>query len=106
MTLSGQDMLFDFSLYNNNAPEGNYCFRLVKSNNSLLDSYSFYPSVFYTVATAVSQGAGGWSVEMGSGGGVLIIGGDEGGGDGATDPSGGGTPVDGGGSGSGGGATP
>lgn len=42
----GQDGEWDFSLFDNSAPPGTtYCFRVVKSDGSLLDSYSVIPQI-------------------------------------------------------------
>lgn len=41
-----QDGKWDFALYDNGAPSGtSYCFRIVKSDNTVLDSYEFIPEV-------------------------------------------------------------
>ncbi|MFZ5365172.1 MAG: peptidoglycan-binding protein [Patescibacteria group bacterium] len=42
----GQDGLWDFSLKDNTAPDDKtYCFRVVKSDGSLLNAYSVYPEI-------------------------------------------------------------
>ena len=43
---SGQEGMWDFSLYDNGASVNtSYCFRVVKSDGSLLDNYAFIPEV-------------------------------------------------------------
>jgi len=50
---STQDGKWDFSLIDNSAPAGTtYCFRIVKSDDSLLDTYSVIPQI--TTATATT----------------------------------------------------
>lgn len=50
----GQDGKWDFSLIDNTAPDGtSYCFRVVLSDNTALDSYSVIPEV--TTASSTSQ---------------------------------------------------
>jgi len=42
----GEDGMWDFALIDNNAPAATtYCFRIVKADNSLLDTYTEYPSI-------------------------------------------------------------
>ncbi|MEK7511046.1 MAG: hypothetical protein AAB582_02335 [Patescibacteria group bacterium] len=44
--VSGQDGKWDFSLIDNSAPDNTtYCFRVVKSDGSVLDSYSVVPQI-------------------------------------------------------------
>ncbi len=48
---SGQDGKWDFSLIDNGATQGaSYCFRVVKSDGSLLDTYSVIPEISIPVA--------------------------------------------------------
>ncbi|MDB5166666.1 MAG: hypothetical protein JWM37_738 [Candidatus Saccharibacteria bacterium] len=76
---AGQDGLFDFSLQSSAAPGAtHYCFRVVKSDNSLLNTYSAIPdittaavvppnsptSLAQTKTTAVDITSGGWTNEM------------------------------------------
>jgi len=43
---AGEDVEYDWVLQNNGAtPTTTYCFRMVKSNGTVLDAYTFYPSV-------------------------------------------------------------
>jgi hypothetical protein len=50
---SGQDGKWDFSLKDYSAPSGRvYCFRIVKSDNSLLDSYGVIPEIMAATGTA------------------------------------------------------
>jgi len=47
--------MWDFSLIDNTAPEGtSYCFRIVQSDNTPLDNYSFIPEI--TTYTPPSPG--------------------------------------------------
>ncbi|PIR73959.1 MAG: hypothetical protein COU35_04865 [Candidatus Magasanikbacteria bacterium CG10_big_fil_rev_8_21_14_0_10_47_10] len=54
----GEDGMWDFSLKDNGAAAGaSYCFRIVKSDNTLLDTYSFIPEISIPVVSdlAVSK---------------------------------------------------
>ncbi|MBI4033922.1 MAG: hypothetical protein HY378_00020 [Candidatus Brennerbacteria bacterium] len=52
----GEDGLWDFALENFSAPAGTtYCFRVVKSDGSLLDTYSQIPEI--TTSASLSSGA-------------------------------------------------
>ncbi|MBI2052874.1 MAG: hypothetical protein HYT34_01365, partial [Candidatus Ryanbacteria bacterium] len=52
---AGQDGLWDFALRSNSAPsETTYCFRVVKSDGSLLDGYSFTPEITTAIVFAAS----------------------------------------------------
>lgn len=94
---------WDFSLYDNNATSSaTFCFRVVKSDDSTLDTYNVYPALI--IASAATGGAGGSSDP--SGGGTPTTGGGEGGDDATESGSGGGTPTSGGGASGGGGASP
>ncbi|MBN2101122.1 hypothetical protein JW710_04520, partial [Candidatus Dojkabacteria bacterium] len=43
---TNQDGMWDFSIEDNSAPgNSTYCFRIVKSDGTLLDSYSYYPEI-------------------------------------------------------------
>lgn len=54
-TAQDQDALWDFSLIDNAAPNGTtYCFRIVESDGTLLDTYSFIPEI--TTFTPPSPG--------------------------------------------------
>ncbi len=50
---AGYNGLWDFSLYDNTAPDGTtYCFRTIKSDDTSLDTYTYYPELTtYTVIT-------------------------------------------------------
>jgi hypothetical protein len=42
----GEDSMWDFSLVSNSAPAGStYCFRIVKSDGTAIDTYSSYPAI-------------------------------------------------------------
>ena len=98
-----EDGKWDFSLYDNNATSSStFCFRVVKSDDTALDTYNIYPALI--VASAATGGAGGSSDP--SGGGTPTTGGGEGGDDATESGSGGGTPTSGGGEGGGDGASP
>ena len=52
---SGQDGKWDFSLKDNGAPaDTTYCFRIVKSDGTLLDTYSVIPQITTATAAVVS----------------------------------------------------
>jgi hypothetical protein len=44
---AGQDGLWDFALIENNTAFGNYCFRVIKSDNSPLGAYGVIPEVVF-----------------------------------------------------------
>jgi len=49
---SGEDGMWDFALYDNTAPDNtSYCFRVVKSDDSLLDTYTVIPEITTAGAT-------------------------------------------------------
>lgn len=100
---AGEDGKWDFSLYDNGAlVSTTYCFRVVKSDNSLLNTYTVYPEV--TVAAGIRGGTEGTSP---SGGGTPRGGGGQSGGTGGSNgSSGGGVPTEGEGKAGGEGATP
>jgi len=97
-----EDGKWDFSMYDNNATSSaTFCFRVVKSDDTALDTYTVYPALI--IGTAATGGAGGSDP---SGGGTPTTGGVPGA-DGATESgSGGGATTTGGGAGGGGGASP
>ncbi len=83
-----------------------YYFRIVKSDGSLINSYTSYPEVTINRVVVISYGGSGTSVELGSGGGTPVGGGTDQGGTDGGDGSGGGTPTGGGGGQGGGGQSP
>jgi hypothetical protein len=63
---SGQDGKWDFSLIDNSAPANtSYCFRVVKSDDSLLDTYTVIPEI-------TTAGGGALSVDIVDAGGVTV----------------------------------
>lgn len=51
----GQDGMWDFSLKDNNAPANTtYCFRIVKSDGSLLDTYTVIPAITTASSAVIS----------------------------------------------------
>jgi hypothetical protein len=66
--LNGQTAKFDFSLIDNGATANTtYCFRVVMSDNSLLDTYTMYPEI----TTAAASGS--LSVDIVDAGGVPVV---------------------------------
>ena len=64
----GQDGLWDFALKDNGAPAGeNYCFRIVRSDNSFLSTYSFIPQI------AIASDLSGPTIEQQLRGGQSVV---------------------------------
>ena len=82
---SGQDAKWDFSMQDNGAVSDTaYCFRIVKSDGTALDTYTVYPALITGAAAAGGGGGETPPTEGGSGGGTPTTGGGAGGGDGAS----------------------
>jgi hypothetical protein len=76
----GQDGKWDFSLYDKGVGSSiSYCFRIVKSDDSLLDVYSVIPEI--TTAIYRSRGGGGGNIENAITPDAPVTGGGQGGGD-------------------------
>jgi hypothetical protein len=64
---SGQDGKWDFSLKDNGAPANTaYCFRVVKSDGSLLDTYTVIPQITTASATIVSVSVSDGTINYGT----------------------------------------
>jgi hypothetical protein len=65
---SGQDGKWDFSLIDNGAPANTtFCFRVVRSNGTALDTYSVYPEITTASSGNTLPVASGVSIEGGAG---------------------------------------